>query len=126
MGEAGIFIEDARVELVAGEIFELSPIGDRHVGGVNYLTEYLAIRLVGTDFMISVQNPIHLSVDGEPQFDLAVVRRSVRGVAAAADVLLATEPHGDRYRQLLTVGRGETPISAVLPAIAVPVDDILG
>lgn len=37
-----------------------------------------------------------------------------------------TEPHEGRYRQLLTVGRGESLTSIVLPGITLPVDDILG
>ena len=32
MGEAGLFSEDDRVELLAGKIVEMSPIGPRHAG----------------------------------------------------------------------------------------------
>ena len=42
MGEAGIFGEDDRVELVEGEIVEMTPIGWRHVESVNALTGVLA------------------------------------------------------------------------------------
>lgn len=166
MGEAGIFTEDDRVELLAGEIYEMSPIGDRHVGAVNPLNEFFVVRLVGTEFMVSVQNPIRLGDDSEPQPDLVVMRRGVRGVPDAADVLLVvevadssraydrgkklplyaaagipevwlvdvvaktveryTEPRGDRYRQLVVAERGDTVTSTVLPAIALPIADILG
>ena len=34
MGEAGIFDEDARVELIDGELFDLPPIGSGHAGVV--------------------------------------------------------------------------------------------
>ena len=36
-----------------------------------------------------------------------------------------TEPHEGRYRQLLTVGRGASLTSAVLPDITIAVDDLL-
>ena len=38
MGESGIFGEDARVELIRGEILEIPPIGSEHAGHVNCLT----------------------------------------------------------------------------------------
>jgi hypothetical protein len=40
MGEAGIFTEDDRVELIEGEIIEMSPIGRRHAACVGRLTRY--------------------------------------------------------------------------------------
>jgi hypothetical protein len=42
MGEAGIFGEDDRVELVEGEILEMTPIGWLHVESVNALAGMLA------------------------------------------------------------------------------------
>lgn len=90
MAGAGILTEDDRVELIAGEIIEMSPIGDRHVGAVNRLTRLLS-RVVGDDALVSVQNPIRLATDSQPQPDLAVVRGGVRGIADAADVLLVIE-----------------------------------
>ena len=35
MSEAGILREDERVELLGGDVVEMSPTGDRHVEGVN-------------------------------------------------------------------------------------------
>src|SRR5947199_1953499 len=46
MLEAGILTEDDRVELIDGEIIEMSPIGDAHTGCVIRLTMLFA-RLVG-------------------------------------------------------------------------------
>jgi Uma2 family endonuclease len=91
MAEAGILAEDDRVELIAGEIVEMSPIGDRHVGCVNVLADLLW-DVVGREALISVQNPIRLSADGEPQPDIALLRRGApRAVPTPEDVLLVIE-----------------------------------
>ena len=91
MGEVGILTEDDRVELIGGAIVELSPIRDSHARAVNHLNEFLVVRLAGGDVTVSIQNPIRLSDDTEPQPDLAVLRGRGRGVVDAADVLLVIE-----------------------------------
>ena len=73
MGEAGILHEDDRVELIEGEIVEMAAIGTRHFNCVNRLNRLL-VRAVGDDAIVSVQNPVRLSEDTEPQPDLAVLR----------------------------------------------------
>lgn len=45
MADAGILKDNARVELVQGEIVEMSPIGDRHASCVDRLAETLTIQL---------------------------------------------------------------------------------
>ena len=45
MGEAGIFGGDHRLELIEGEIVEMSPIGRRHAARVRRLINLLARRL---------------------------------------------------------------------------------
>ena len=40
LGEVGrVFAEDLRIELIDGEIVEMSPIGDDHVSGLNLLVD---------------------------------------------------------------------------------------
>jgi Uma2 family endonuclease len=73
MAEGGVFAEDDRVELLAGEIFELTPIGSRHAGCVNYLTHKLTAQL-GSAVIVSVQNPFILDDFSEPQPDLLILR----------------------------------------------------
>ena len=73
MGEAGIFKPTDRVELIRGEIIEMSPIGSRHIAFVNNLTQLLVVRLAGRA-IVSVQNPVALTNDTEPQPDLAILR----------------------------------------------------
>jgi Uma2 family endonuclease len=92
MGEAGIFAEDDRMELVEGEIVEMTPIGWRHVESVNALTGVLA-DLRGTGrFVVSVQNPLVLGEHGEHYPDLVLYREGVRGrVPEAGDALVVVE-----------------------------------
>jgi Uma2 family endonuclease len=90
MGEIGILTEDDRVELIAGEIVRMSPIGRRHVQAVNRLG-HLLYAVVGTDFTVSIQNPIRLGLRDEPQPDLAVLRGAGSGLVDAAAALLVTE-----------------------------------
>ena len=91
MGEAGILTEDDRVELIGGAIVEVSPIRDPHVRAADHLNEFFVVRLAGGEVTVSIQNPIRLSDDSEPQPDLAVLRGRDRGVANAPDVLLVIE-----------------------------------
>jgi Uma2 family endonuclease len=47
MAEVGILREDDRVELIKGEIVEMSPIGRRHKAFVINLSQLLIVRLAG-------------------------------------------------------------------------------
>jgi Uma2 family endonuclease len=73
MLDAGILSEDDRVELIDGEIREMSAIDAVHAGTVTRLSQILN-RQIGDRFIISVQNPIRLNETNEPQPDLAVLR----------------------------------------------------
>src|SRR5207247_2117375 len=57
MGEAGILNEDDRVELVRGEIVQMSPIGIQHAACGARLTEILLGRLRGRATLWP-QNPL--------------------------------------------------------------------
>ncbi|MBI2016243.1 MAG: Uma2 family endonuclease [Candidatus Rokubacteria bacterium] len=73
MGEAGIFTEDDRVELIEGEIVQMSPIGHPHAYSVMMLTNLLITRLGGRA-LLSPQNPVALSDDTEPLPDIVLIR----------------------------------------------------
>ncbi len=72
MAETGILSEDDRVELIEGEIFQMTPIGSRHAGSVNRLTRAFTGPL-GERAVVAVQNPIHLNDFSEPQPDFALL-----------------------------------------------------
>jgi Uma2 family endonuclease len=72
MGEAGLFGEDARMELLDGEVIEMSPIGSPHAACVGRLN-VLLIRAVGRQGLIFPQNPVVLDPRSEPQPDMAVL-----------------------------------------------------
>lgn len=94
MGAAGIFSEDDRVELIEGEIVEMSPIGSRHAACVDRLNHLFSQR-AGERTIVRVQNPIRLSGHSEPQPDLALLRPRLNFYAHAhpspEDVLLVVE-----------------------------------
>lgn len=73
MAEAGILHEDDRVELIDGELVEMTAIDTRHFTCVNWLTQLL-VRNSGEDVIVSIQNPVRLNEYSEPQPDVASIR----------------------------------------------------
>jgi Uma2 family endonuclease len=94
MAEAGILHEADRVELIEGEILQLSPIGNRHSTCVRRLVAFMT-RAVGDTAIVDVQNPVRLPNDTEPQPDLALLKPRDDFYATAHpgpdDVLLLVE-----------------------------------
>ncbi|OIN58702.1 hypothetical protein BLX24_14180 [Arsenicibacter rosenii] len=94
MAETGILSENDRVELIKGELINMSPIGVRHAACVNKLT-YLLGQFIGQKAIISVQNPIRLNRYSEPEPDIMLLRpRSdfyANAHPTANDVLLLIE-----------------------------------
>ena len=94
MAEAGLFSEGDRVELIEGEVVEMSPIGSRHAGCVMRSSTVLN-RKFGHLAIVSVQNPIRLGDFSEPQPDLALLKSRKDFYSAShptvADVLVIIE-----------------------------------
>jgi len=94
MGEAGIFHENDRVELIHGQVVEMTPIGPGHSGCVGALTTLLS-RRAGAAVLVWVQNPVQLGEYEAPQPDLALLRPQPGEYRKAhprpADVLLVIE-----------------------------------
>jgi Uma2 family endonuclease len=73
MAESGILSENERVELIRGEMIDMSPIGRRHAGCVNRLVNLL-IQLLGKRIILAPQNPVKLNETSEPQPDIALLK----------------------------------------------------
>lgn len=69
----GILTSGDRVELLAGEIVEMPPIGSRHSGCVARLNHLFASALL-QQATIFVQNPVQLLPDSEPEPDVALLK----------------------------------------------------
>lgn len=94
MAQGGVFREDDRIELLEGEIVEMSPIGSRHASCVDRLNRLFSQR--GEErAIVRVQNPICLDEHSEPQPDLALLKPRDDFYAQAhpgpGDVLLVVE-----------------------------------
>ena len=74
MGEEGILSADEHVELIDGVIIQMSPKGSKHTACMRRLTNLLP-RLLHGKALVSIQDPIVLNDDTEPEPDVAVVKR---------------------------------------------------
>src|SRR5438128_749427 len=79
MGEVGVFHPDERIELLQGEIINMSPKGPEHCASTSYAEDCFRAK-VGDRALVRTQDPIHLDNHSEPE----------------PDVVLAT-PHPKRY-----------------------------
>jgi Uma2 family endonuclease len=74
MAQAGAFSGDERVELIRGEIVEMSPIGDPHAYAVMMVVDALAV--LRSKAILNPQNPLRLPRQTTvPQPDVALLRR---------------------------------------------------
>jgi Uma2 family endonuclease len=95
MAETGVLPPDARVELIDGEIIDMSPIGSFH-GGV---TKRLIRAFTASQkdrWIIGVQDPVHLDDHSEPQPDFTLLKPS-------SDSYVNRHPHPDDVFLLVEV-----------------------
>jgi Uma2 family endonuclease len=94
MGETGILGPADRIELIDGEIIDMSPIGALHAAIVARLASHFSQRLGGAA-VVWCQNPLRLDDINEPEPDIAILRPRAdfytSGHPGAADVLLVIE-----------------------------------
>ena len=94
LGEMGVLKPSDRVELIQGEIIQMSPISSLHAAHIKRLNQLFAQKF-GNQVLIAVQNPVMLDDYSEPQPDLALLRPRADFYAAGhpqvEDVLLLVE-----------------------------------
>ena len=94
MGETGILGPQDRVELIDGEIIDMSPIGVLHAAIVDVLARHFG-RRTGESVFVRCQNPLRLDDISEPEPDIAILRPRadfyMTAHPGAADVLLVIE-----------------------------------
>jgi Uma2 family endonuclease len=73
MGETGILTRADRVELIDGEVIDMSPAGSRHAGVVRQLAQLLE-HASAREALVSVQNPLSLGDASEPEPDIVLLR----------------------------------------------------
>jgi len=72
LGELSFFPQNRRVELIEGEIIQMSPIGPRHAGVVYFLNDFFG-QLRGRA-VLGPQGPLGLTESSEPEPDLMLLQ----------------------------------------------------
>ena len=94
MVETGILGHQDRVELIDGEIIDMSPIGVLHAAIVDVLARHFG-RRTGESVFVRCQNPLRLDDISEPEPDIAILRPRadfyMTAHPGASDVLLVIE-----------------------------------
>ena len=75
MAETGVLKPDARVELLNGEIIDMSPIGPFHGSITKHLNQLFSAASRGR-WITQVHDPVRLDEHSEPQPDLALLKPS--------------------------------------------------
>ncbi len=76
LGEVGILV-DKNVELIEGEVIEMSPIYSPHATTVTIVQELMS-EIFGKGWVVRIQQPLSLGTDSDPQPDIAVITGKAR------------------------------------------------
>jgi len=95
MAETGVLPPDARVELLDGEIIDMSPIGPFHGGLVKRLSRIFNLKSKGR-WTVSTQDPLQLDDHSEPEPDVMLLK-------PAADDYTSRHPQPDDVFLLIEV-----------------------
>ena len=100
MEQAGIFPPEQRIELLSGEIIDMSPINAPHAYCVTLLNRFFTRQLSPDLYIVSIQNPMQLSSYSLPQPDVVVAhfREALnQHYIQASDVVLLIEVADTSY-----------------------------
>src|SRR2546427_6935889 len=75
--DSGFFQQGDRVELLGGQLMVAEPQGSRHAATVSLVAEALRVAF-GRGWYVTVQLPLALDDESEPEPDVAVVRGTAR------------------------------------------------
>jgi Uma2 family endonuclease len=92
MADAGVFGPEERLELIDGEIVEMSPVGSGHTSCIACLNKRLVLG-VGDRAIVWIQGSARVALRSVPQPDLALLRpRSYRKAnPSPEDIVLVVE-----------------------------------
>ncbi len=127
MAEAGILRDDDRVELIDGEIVEMTPIGFQHARCVIYLNEVFpapadALLVVeASDTSLERDRGVKL-----PRYAAAGVPEVWIVDFAGEVVEVCRVPSPDGYREVVRVPRWSSLSPVAFPDLTLGVDEILG
>jgi hypothetical protein len=116
MAKVGILTEDDRVELIEGEIVQMTPIGRRHAGAVNRIGDHFARRFAA-EALVAVQNPVRLDEHSEPQQDVDLDQDLIT---------VYRDPSPSGYGSAIPVRRDAQLAPLTFPDRPIPAVDILG
>ena len=95
MGAASIFSAESRLELINGEIIEMSPIGSHHAGYLKRLNRFFSRQIQDSE-LIAIQDPLRLNDLSEPQPDFMLLR-------SRSDLYYESHPTADDVLLLIEV-----------------------
>lgn len=81
MVSGGVFHPEARLELLDGEIYDMSPQTSRHATAIRLIEDALR-AIFGRGFDVRAQLPAAFGPDSQPEPDVAVVEGSPRDYSA--------------------------------------------
>jgi len=94
MIEIGVLSESDRVELIHGEIIDMSPVNSQHVTAVNLINRFFTSNF-NENTLVSIQNPIMLGDYSQPEPDIALLKLKSdfyqNQIPGADDILLVME-----------------------------------